>query len=179
MASRQQRLGAHAILVLHNAAYRPNPNPRAGGPSHSHLRGMAFAQHNIYYRTLPHSVVWAGFQAVFAGGSQGPCTHEASRRRPRTRFASRRTGVAKSRRRLAVAWPCCSRPFFVRSLSDSPFALRIFRVRPLTTAGKRGREYFAGTALRVLCTKDSRPLFLGQKGSCQRRALWVLCPRQS
>ena len=135
MASRQQRFGAHIILVLHNAAYRPNPNPRAGGPSPSHLRGMALAQHNIYYRTLPHSVVWAGFQAVFAGGSQGPCTHEASRRRPRTRFASRRTGVAKSRRRLAVAWPCCGRLLFVRSPRDSLFALRNFRVRPCRPKG--------------------------------------------
>jgi len=144
MASRQQRLGAHIILVLHNAAYRLNPNPRACGPSHSHLRGMALAQHNIYYRTLPHSVVWAGFQAVFAGGTQRPCPHEASHRRPRTRFASRQTGVVKSRRRLAVAWPRCSRHFFVRSLSDSPFALRIFRLRPCRARGSEEKTLANG-----------------------------------
>jgi hypothetical protein len=78
MVSRQQRLGAHAILVLHNATYRPNPNPRAGGPSHGHLRGMALAQHNVDYRTSLRSAFRVRFQKVFLGGSQKPGSHRAS-----------------------------------------------------------------------------------------------------
>ena len=134
--SPQQHLGPQILLVLHNAAYRLNPNPRADGPSPSHHEWNG-TQRNITYiiGPSPHSVVWAGFQAVFADGSQGPCPHEASHRRPRTRFASRRTGVAKSRRRLAVAWPCCGRPIFVRSPRDSLLALRILRLRPCRTKG--------------------------------------------
>ncbi len=144
MASRQQRLGAHSIFVLHNAAYRPNPNPRTGIPSHSHLRGMALAQHNIDYRTFPHSVVRAGFQAVFAGGTQRPGPHEAFHRCPRTRFTSRQTGVAKSRRRLGVAWLRRACHFFVRSFSDSPFALRILGVRPCRARGSEEKTLANG-----------------------------------
>ena len=107
MVSRQQRLGAHAILVLHNAAYRPNPNPRAGGPSHSHLRGVALAQHNIDYRTSLRSAFRARFQKVFLGGSQKPGSHEASwthkahvKAKPRCTLWMR-FGVA----RLLRVWP--------------------------------------------------------------------------
>jgi len=87
MASRQISLGVHAILVLHKVSYRPSPNPRAGGSNHNHLRGVALAQHNIYYRTLLRSAFQDRFQPVSKrfswavhknlGSHKHSCTHKA------------------------------------------------------------------------------------------------------
>ena len=206
MASRQQRLGAHSILVLHNAAYRPNPNPRTGGPSHSHLRGTALAQHNIYYRTFPHSVVQAGFQAVFAGGTQRPrlCLmnravaflgHRAwhgRRWRPRkfTRRGRGRHPRTFQRCEITEAAGCCAASegvaaFYDKgsSLPSKPRCGTAGLARPCLGArrdkARRATHRFASGLDEVPHKAATPPAGLGRKGSCQRRALWVLCPRQS
>jgi len=46
-----------------------------------------------------------------------------------------------------------------RSITPLPHAVLVGRTSQWVFQAKRGRESFAGTARRVLCTKDSRPLF--------------------
>ena len=193
MASRQISLGVHAILVLHKVSYRPSPNPRAGGSNHNHLRGVALAQHNIYYRTL--------LRKVFLGGSQESWLPQAFLHAQGSRQSE---AALHSRVGLfgcdllfrgsggfgCISWHLVEVSFQI-CLWHGPSALgsrrapRHCRARPAARHGtSRSRvrvpPHGFEESLDPLLRNAATPLAgLGRNGSCQRRALWVLCQRKS